>query len=794
MRWIPWIRRGALAAAVLLLLAAGGGYLWLRTSLPQTEGTLDLPGLAAPVELRRDAHGLVRIRAENEADAYFALGFAHAQDRLFQMDIMRRLGAGRLSEVFGARAIEADRTMRTLGLYRAAEANLPRLAPEVRAALDAYSAGVNAFLQTRRGSLPPEFVLLFYRPEPWRPADSLVWGRLMAFHLSGNWREELLRARLSQRLKPDQLDFLWPAMPDDDGRIEASVVDPSVLDRMAAALAVLPRSYGASNNWAVSGALTATGKPLLANDPHLAFGAPIQWYLARIETPTLSVTGATAPGVPFTLIGHNGRVAWGFTTTHSDTQDLFVERLVPDDPSRYLTPTGSEPFATREETIRVRGGEDIALTVRATRHGPVVSDIGMAPDGMAGRDQVVALAWPGLRTDDLTAEAIYRMNRAGDAAAFRAALRDFHSPQQNILYADREGSIGFVAAGRVPVRKSLMAGSQMPAPGWTGGYDWTGYLPFEALPQAVDPPSGWLATANNNVTPADYRHFIAARWEEPYRIQRIVELLDGATGLTGDRMAAMQLDILSPAARDLLPPMLAAARAGGSAPRAMLDLLERWDYRAARDRPEPLIFLTWQREAARRIFADEMGPLFFEYWSWNLDQVASVLSADDPAAAAWCDDVETIGSIETCAEQFAAALDDARSILAAAYGENPAEWRWGAAHRAFFRHPLFDRIPVLGNWLAVPRVETDGDNYTLNRGTPQIPPEGVLFPHVHGSGLRAVFDLADLDRSRFIIAGGQSGNPFSPHYADLVRPWRDGELVTLAGEADRVLTLRPAAP
>lgn len=830
-----WVRRGLLAILVLVLLVVGAGYLWLRSSLPQTEGTLALPGLAAPVTIGRDGLGIVQIRAESEADAYFALGFTHAQDRLFQMDFMRRLGAGRLSEVVGASALGIDRTMRTLGLARVAEANLPLLAPEVQAALTAYSAGVNAFLDHRSGALPPEFQLFWYRPEPWRPADSLLWGRLMALHLSDNWQSELLRQSLAEHLSAKQLNFLWPALPQSDGRTEVGwnevencaapderdipsfltlprkergnvlggkqlslpfaaggrgrgetdiCLSRHTLDRTI--LATLPRSLGASNSWAVAGRLTASGKPLLANDPHLGLTAPIQWYLAQIETPTLTITGATAPGVPFTLIGHNGQVAWGFTTTHSDTQDLFVERLAPDDPARYLTPKGPEPFEVREEVIHVHGGADVALTVRATAHGPVVSDA----DQAGPPDQVLALAWPGLREDDMTAQAIYRMNHADTAAALHAALRDFHSPQQNIVYAAEDGTIGFVAAGRVPVRKALFAGSQAPVPGWTGDYDWTGFLPFEALPQSIDPPSGWIATANNDITPEGYPHFLTARWEEPYRARRIAELLDGKTGLTAGGMAAMQLDTVSLAARELLPPMLAAAKDGASPQEMALDRLSRWDFRMDRAKPEPLIFLTWLAEASRRIFADELGAYYSDYGPWNLDQIGTVLGADD-AGEPWCNDTTTEAE-ETCPAQLAAALDDALSALAEAYGDDPDEWRWGDAHQAHFPHPVLESVPVIGEWLETP-IATDGDSFTLNRGTPRIRPGSVAYPHVHGPGLRAVFNFADLDRSRFIIATGQSGNPLSPHYADQTRRWRDGEFLTIVGEADQVLTLQPAA-
>ncbi len=378
------LRRIALGLAVIILVVAGAGTIYLRSSLPVTEGTRALPGLQAPVHITRDAYGIPTVRAANEHDADFALGFLHAQDRLFQMDMMRRYGAGRLSEVFGARTLGIDRTMRTLGLYRAAAAQFAGLSPAVQGALEAYAAGVNAFAQTRRRALPPEYYLLHMTFEPWRPADSLVWGKIMDLALTGNYRGELLRARLLQRLTPDQLAVLYPPYPKGApvalGAARA-LYQGLPLERL---YGMLPPGVGpqaASNNWVVDGAHSQSGKPLLANDPHLDFAAPGVWYLARIETPGLTLAGVTAPGTPFVIIGHNEHIAWGFTTTGSDVEDLFIERPDPTDPSRYLAPAGPLPFITRQEAIAVRGGAPVTLTVRETRHGPVISDVAGAKDG-----------------------------------------------------------------------------------------------------------------------------------------------------------------------------------------------------------------------------------------------------------------------------------------------------------------------------------------------------------------------------------------------------------------------------
>lgn len=793
-----WLRRGLAALLLLILLTLGGGWLLLRSSLPDSRGEIAVPGLGAPVEIERDADGLVIIRAASEADGYFGLGFAHAQDRLFQMEMMRRFGAGRLSEVVGAATAALDRTMRVLGLYRLAEANFDLLLPEVRSAIEAYAAGVNAFLEKRGGLLPPEFLLLRHEPEPWRPADSLVWGRLMALQLSGNWREEALRHRLAERLTTAQLEALWPSAPEEvpaDGRGGAALSSEEAAMLAGLPLPELPpspllaRPRGASNNWVAAGSRTESGAPLLAADLHLGLQIPIQWYLARIETPDHLILGATAPGVPFHIVGQTRDVAWGLTTTHSDTQDLFVEKLAGADDAAYETPAGPQPFAIRREAIRIRDAPPIELLVRESVHGPIVSDIGYAAP-LAGRDRVVALAWTGLRADDLTAQALYRMNRAGSVAEFREALRDFHSPQQNIVFADRTGSIAFMAPGRVPIRKDTIAASQMPVPGWTGAYEWAGFIPFEELPQSVDPPLGWLGSANNRIVGPDYPHLIAARWPDENRMRRIGELLDGLEPLDIDRMAAMQMDVLSVAARELVPRLLAdlatARPALAGAELAAADLLGRWDFRMDRDRPEPLIYAAWLAALNEVLLGEPLGPLYGEYVPWNLERVGTLLAEGPPG---WCDDPAT-PDMESCAARVAAAFATAIAGLIAAHGDEPPAWRWAAAHRARFPHAVLGRIPLLGD-LFQPELATDGGNDTLNRGAYRLDEAPALFPHVHGAGLRAVFDLAEPDASRFVIAGGQSGNPLSRHFADLIPRWRDGGFVTIVGEGGRVLTLTP---
>ncbi len=636
--------------------------------------------------------------------------------------------------------------------------------------------------------MAPEFTLTWHSPEPWRPADCLAFGKLMALFLAGNWRRELLRARLAARLTPKQLAALWP---DGGGDLVtlSELYRGLPLDGLAALIPNELRVADASNEWVVAGSRTRSGKPLLANDPHLRFAAPILWYLARLKAPGLSLAGATVPGAPFHVLGHNGRIAWGFTNTHSDTQDLFVERLADGDPGRYLTPEGSAPFRLRSETILVRGGDPVVLEVRATRHGPVISDVVPRAADQAEAGSVIALAFPGLGADDLTPQAIYRLNRADGWAAFVAALRDFQAPQQNVVYADVDGNIGFYAPARVPVRRN--GTGLAPVPGWTGEYDWTGWVPRAGLPKALNPPEGVIVNANNRIVGPAYPHFLAAHWEADFRARRIAERIEAARTLgielTVEDFLALQRDTVSLAARHVLPPMLAGVEPNPRI-RDSLDRLAGWDGAMDRRRAEPLIFTAWLRELNRALYADELGPAFDDYWRLRPEVVANMLTADP----AWCDVVTTPGT-ETCAERLTRALERALDWIERRYGADPTRWRWGAAHRARFRHRVLESVPLVRR-LANLEIESAGGDHTVNRGTGDVSDPDRPFAHIHGAGFRAVYDLGNLDRSRFVIATGQSGNPLSPHYRDFLERWRDGGTVRLPAVPEGKLRRLVLAP
>lgn len=777
---MKWVRRGAITLACLLLLLlglGGAGLWWLRAGLPAESGTVVLDGVSAPVRIYRDARGIPTIFAQNDGDAYFALGYLHAQDRLWQMDFQRRIGAGRLSEIIGVATLRLDKLMRTLGLYRLAEADFAALSPEAREALDRYAAGVNAWLAGRDGALPPEFYLLRTRPDPWRPADTLVWSKLMALQLSGNYRDEILRAQVIEKLGPDRARILFPDLSALPPTTLAALDDAApALEALAGALAAPLGPRTASNEWVIGPGRTGTGTPILANDPHLGLSAPILWYLARIETPTLSVAGVTAPGVPLTILGQNREIAWGFTTTGADVQDLFIETVDPKDPGRYLTPDGAAAFESRTETIAVSGGDPVTLVVRGTRHGPVLSDLDPEAAKLAADGKVVALAFTALAPADTTAQALYLLNRAASWQDFLAAMRLYRNPTQNVVYADRSGDIGFLTPGAIPIRRS--GDGILPADGASGAQDWIGAIPFEALPQTLNPPGGVIANANNAVVGPDYPYFLSKGYEEPYRARRLAELLDGDEPVTLDRSLAMQADTVSLEARELLP-LMTGIEPADERMAAALARLRAWDLRMDRGRPEPLLYMEWLRRFAHAVFDPPLGPALAEdYFGLHPTVLKTILTV----APSWC--ASTSASAPDCRALLRQTLGETLDGLTRRYGADRAAWRWGDAHVAPLTHQVLSQVPVIGDLISL-ATPTDGGPYTLNRAGTAIGDLETPFADQHGAGYRAVYDLGNRARSRFMITTGQSGNPLSPHWGDLVAEWRDGRTLTLSGnEAD----------
>lgn len=780
---------------IVLAVLVAGAYFHMRASLPDYGADETVNGLRQPVQIIRDRNAVPHIFGNSLEDVLFGLGYAHAQDRLWQMELTRRLASGRLSELMpasllgislGTPFLSADRAMRTLGIRNRAEQSYNVLPDATKTYLAAYAAGVNAYLASHN-ALPPEFVLLQIKPEPWQPVDSLLWGKLMALSLDGNWRREILRARLFKAL-PDKAGDLFPEYPA-DGHTTLGAAQQALNDVMLEKLFAFSGLPGiaktmASNEWVLGGTMTQTGAPLLANDPHLGLEAPSTWYLARLVGPGFDIRGVTSPGTPGVILGHNGRIGWGFTTTNLDSQDLFIEKVDPTNPDRYVTPDGVAPFRIREEIIRVRNGQEVKLRVRETRHGPIVSDLVARPgQGTNAPDfieagHVLALQAVALDAADTTAEAIVGINFARNWEEFQAALRRYVGPMQNIVYADIDGNIGFTSPGRIPIRRK--GDGSLPVPGWSGEYDWSGIVPFEEVPRAFNPPAGRIVNANAKVGGPDYPHFITRDWAEPYRQQRAATLIGRSKRHTASDMVSIQADALSPDVFDTIP-ILMRAKVTSDRAREALDRISVWDGRMLRDRPEPLIYTAWLRALHRALYADELGETLFAETMYSDDMRVPLHLLQQ--APQWCDDVRTTDKKESCEEIIGQALENALNDLSARYGGSLTSWRWGEAHSALFRHRLFDAIAPL-RFLGNRSIEADGGFHTLNRAAPAPSFSRAPYAALHGSTLRMVLDFSDLDRARFITPMGQSGNPLSPWYDNALEDWRDLRYLTISGRRE----------
>ena len=802
LRWAIFAGKSLLILALVLSLLATLGWGYLQGSLPKLDGEVSAKGLGAAVEVVRDTEGVPHLFAKNERDAWYAMGFVHAQDRLWQMEVQRRVAAGRVAEVFGERGYDVDRLMRTLGIARMAERIVARLDRTTAENLEAYSAGVNAYLAST-SQLPVEFQVLRVKPEPWKPSDTAAWLLVMAWDLSGNWRSELGRLRFSSKLGNERTAELLPAYPGEkppplpDFKTLYAEFEPTA-QALLARFAPHEEALG-SNNWVVAGSRTPTGKPLLANDPHLGLQAPALWYFAHVATPEGNVVGATLPGVPFVVLGRTDRVAWSMATNVSDTQDIFVERLAPGDPTSYLTPTGKAPFEVREEVIRVGAGhpfgsglEERKIRVRSTRHGPVISDVVKTAGEVAPAGHVLALAWAALTEENLSARAGFALNRAKNRAELLEAARDFHAPHMNVLFATSDGAIGLVSPALVPVRRpDNEAMGRVPVPGWIARYDWQGMLPFDRLPAIFDPPSGRLATANNKVVPAGYKPFLSFDWMPPYRAERIEELLAQHSGYTVEAFMSMQADVRSRLAREMLPIALAASPATEAGRRAHA-LLKGWKGEMTADAAAPLVFTAWYRELTRLVYADELGDLFRDSWDLRVPFMLAVMKGER-GLSRWCDDVRTPTN-EGCELAAARAFDFAATDLEKRYGK-PGRWRWGAAHRAAGDHRPFGFVPGLSRLFNV-SPETPGDTYSINVGHYFVRDEQRPFANRHAASLRAIYDFADLERSLFMHSTGQSGNVLSPWYSSYAERWAKVQYIAIPTRRESIppahkLTLKP---
>ena len=792
-----WLMRAVLGLAVLAIAAAGLAYYLAARSLPDYDRAHVVEGPRAPFEIVRDRHAIPHILASEDRDAFFGLGFVHAQDRLWQMTLMRRTAQGRLSELFGRETLEIDRLLRALDLYGLAQAAVPHQTEATRDALEAYADGVNAWLRVVQaealGRGAPEFLLFDARIAPWTPADSIAVQKLMALQLTDKAARETLRALLALNLPPERARDLAPEAPNAPAMslpaFGASGAAPT--PGRAAALRhpldpVPPVGLGgASNAFAAAPARAAGGAPLLATDPHLGLSAPGIWMLARLDLAEGPVMGGTIPGIPAVLIGRNDRLGWGLTSAYLDDQDVLIERLNPENPEEYLTPEGWAPFETRTVAIGLRGAAPETATLRRTRNGPVLPDDAFGAAAVTPPGHVASLAWTALEAEDRSIGAAIALMRAGSVREARRAARDYVAPAQMLTLADAR-SVGIQLAGAVPNRDPAHTSQgAIPAPGWLAANAWRGVRPFEENPWVIDPPGGIVVNTNNRVADAPFPRHLSFDWGDSHRIERAARLLNARAYHTLASFVEIQTDAVSEPARTLLPLIArdlwysGEPAAPGTAERRRQVALERlanWTGEMSEHAPEPLIYAAWVRELQRRLIVDELGPL------------AARLPAPDPVfiervfrdvdgAGAWCDVVQTT-AVETCVEIARLALDAALIELEGRYGARIEGWRWGDAHQALHRHLTLGAIPGLRHLVNI-RQSTPGGDHTLLRGAmPGDGPEPYL--NVHAAGLRAVYDFADPEASVIAIATGQSGHPLSRHYDDLAAIWRRSDYVPMS--------------
>jgi penicillin G amidase len=761
---IPVWRTLLITLLLLVLLSAGTVSLFVLHLLPQTTGEVKLPGLRAPVQVTRDSQGVPHIKAQNEHDLYMAQGYVTAQDRLFQMDMSRRLASGQLSEVVGKSALDKDKFFRTLGLRRAAERSYEAYSDEAKRILSAYAKGVNAYINEakRNHRLPLEFTLSSYKPRPWTPVDSLIIGKYMAYDLGGKWKGQAFRYLMLMQYPQAKALDLFP--PETDRTIPSGQLDvPSkrALSQLTAHLAKtpFPAAYNGSNNWVISGSKTATGKPLLANDPHLGLHLPSIWYQTTLSVsePHRQVSGVVFAGVPGVILGHNEAIAWGVTNLAPDVEDLYIEKRHPHNPDLFLYKGNWEQAKIITETIPVKGQQPVRHKVRITRHGPIVSEWA-DPKQNLPTDTAFALRWTALEpTTEF--EATLRINRARNWEEFKKALTYFDAPAQNFVFAGSDGTIAYRANGKIPVRKGNRA---LPVPGWTDEYEWNSFIPWEELPTIVNPSSGYIATANHRVFSYEYPHHIASTWSPPYRTQRIHEVLANKDKLTTTDMKRLQSDEKNLQAARMAPLLLQQLdfKRLSDIERSAARLMEKWNHYDTADAAAPFIYHLWMEDIKQQLYRP-LHPKLAELFD-EKDIVADTLLSQ-AARGEESDWVTQAGGIKKlCTEALQRAVKRASNLQ----GDDPSAWRWGEFHRITFTHPLSVKKPLnlLFDSASYP---VGGSEHTVramgwNKQTGTVD---------HGAPWRTVVDVGNLSQAEHLLGPGQSGQLGSDWYDDQTENW-----------------------
>lgn len=757
---------GAASLIVVLLLGAASGFAYwmLNRSLPQVKGKLELAGLQQPVSVWRDENGVPHIEAANEHDLYLAQGFITAQDRMFQMDLSRRQASGQLSEVVGEKALDRDKFFRAFGLRRAAEASMKIYSPEAIKSLEAYAQGVNSYIRQAKesGTLPVEFTILGYEPTDWQPLDSLTIGKYMAYDLGGHWQGQAFRYQLTQKVSQEMALDLFPSYPQGGATIIQALKDNPLDLKDLFAAAEVPNPFNGSNNWVVSGQKSASGKPMLANDPHLGLATPSIWYETHLKTPDMGVSGVIFAGVPGIILGHNDQIAWGVTNLGPDVQDLYIEKRNPNNPNEFEYMGKWEPATIHHEEIKVKDKASVNYDVAVTRHGPIITEF--TKDDKPQPNTALSLKWTAHEaTTEL--EAVQRFAKARNWDQFKEALTYFQAPAQNFVFASADGTIAYRGNGKIPIRKG---NAIVPVPGWTDEYEWKGYIPWDQLPTTVNPPKGYIATANNKVVGDSYPFHLSNSWAQPYREARIQQVLESKPVLTADDLKNLQFDHYNLHAEEFLAKLLAKLEKNDSlrqVDKEAAELLKSWNKVDDEKLGAPLIYALWLKQMENVIFkpeiTDDMMKLF-EDKSIVRDELMrkGLAGKADP----WIDGK---GGMEKVALQsFQLAVDEAVSLQ----GKKPSKWQWGTYHKIDFAHPLGAVAPLdlVFNAKAVPM---GGSKVTVGVGG-WDQATGMVN---HGGAWRSVTDMANPKSSFNVVGPGQSGQLLSPWYHDQVDEWTTGK-------------------
>ena len=761
---------------VLLVALALGAHFYAARPLPVTEGEVTLSALEKPVTVIRDANGVPHIKAGSEKDLYIAQGYIQAQDRLFQMDLSRRQASGRLSEVVGESTVDNDKFFRTLRLRSAAEQSYEAYSQEGKRVLSWFAEGVNLYMKEaeENGKLPLEFSILGYKPDPWSEVDSLTIGKYMAYDLGGNWEDQAFRHYLLQHFTEEKAYDLFPSYPEEAPYI---VSKKNLNIEKSFAAAVIPPEFNGSNNWVVSGKKTESGFPLLANDPHLSLATPSVWYQMHLEAPTVNVSGVIFAGIPGIILGHNESIAWGVTNTGPDVQDLYIEKRNPENDRQFLYMDKWEDAEVVKEPIKVKGGSAINYEVTVTRHGPIISEFAHA----GGKEEVLALRWTA-HDPSAELEAILHMNKASNWEEFESALLNFNTPAQNFVFADKKGTIAYKANGNIPIRKK--GDSLLPVPGWTGEYEWVGFIPYDELPRIVNPKDAFISTANNKVISDEYPYHISNQWAQAYRQMRIQDVLREGSELTADDMKSLQMDTLNLQAKTLIPAFIEAmGNPGDEQVKKALHILEKWDWHDDRNEAAPLIFNRWITMIQTMLFKDSMPPEVLELFKGKRMVTDRLLTdALEGKPGPWVSEQGGIGQL------LASSLKRVLEELEDTAGSNMEEWRWGDHHQVRFDHPLSSVFPLRYIFNNKGGLAVDGSAVTVQAAA--MKDEGIVN---HGGSWRFVADLSDLTEADHLVGPGQSGHVKSRHYNDQLEAWADGvyHKTMLNGNVGDTLILKP---